>query len=65
MAAEVKTGARIEVGIPKPLFKINLTGYGDQYAATADGKRFLIRESPQGGSEAQVMVVLNWAAELK
>lgn len=67
MSAEIKTGQRIEVSTPKPLFQIPSKGEeaGADVAATRDGKRFLVLESDQANQETQIVVVLNWAAELK
>jgi len=66
MSAEINTGPRIEVGIPKPLFELPKGVFPDfEIAATGDGKRFLVIESDQSNQPAQILVVLNWAAELK
>jgi eukaryotic-like serine/threonine-protein kinase len=62
--AEIKGGSKMEPVVPKPLFPIQVSGSGDQYAVTADGKRFLVNES-LGGGEGQVNIVLNWTAEMK
>src|SRR5687768_7194708 len=43
MAVDVKTGSKLEVGIPKPLFKVDTSGHG-QFAVLGDGKRFLVNE---------------------
>jgi hypothetical protein len=69
MSAEIRTGPKIEATVPRRLFP-----YGDnssrpssnQFGVTADGKRFLIQEPVhKTGPSAEIMVVLNWAAELK
>jgi Tol biopolymer transport system component len=69
MSAEIRTGPKIEATVPRRLFP-----YGDnssrptsnQFAVTADGKRFLILDPVQKTvPSAEIMVVLNWAAELK
>jgi Tol biopolymer transport system component len=67
MSAEIKTGPRIDVGIPKTLFQVPLKSNlpGPDVAASGDGKRFLIVENVQSKQETQVTVVLNWTAELK
>jgi dipeptidyl aminopeptidase/acylaminoacyl peptidase len=64
MAVEVKTGSKLEVGVPKPLFKINVNGFG-QFAVSGDGKRFLVNELTGQSATGQITVVLNWAAEMK
>ena len=43
MAAEVKTGSTLEVGVPKPLFQMDISDLG-QLAVTGDGERFLVNE---------------------
>jgi Tol biopolymer transport system component len=66
MSAEIKTGSRIEAGVPRPLFRLPsafLRGVG--VAAAGDGKRFLVVEEGQQNQEAQVLVVVNWMAELR
>lgn len=66
MSAEIKTGPRIEVGVPKPLFQFRTGAFPDfEIAPTGDGKRFLVVEGEQAGQAARIMVVVNWAAELK
>jgi hypothetical protein len=61
MAVDVRRGASIELGTPKPLFDIPENAYG--YAATADGQRFLIAmPAPTTSAPAQPIVVLNWSA---
>src|SRR5439155_5529868 len=67
MSAEIRTGPKIEATVPRKLFP-----YGDnnlfqnQFGVTADGKRFLIMDPVQrAGPSAEIMVVVNWAAELK
>jgi eukaryotic-like serine/threonine-protein kinase len=64
VAVEVKTGSKLEVGVPKPLFKISVSGFA-QFAVLGDGKRFLVNELTGQSAEGQITVVLNWAAEMK
>jgi eukaryotic-like serine/threonine-protein kinase len=66
MAAEVKSGAALQTGIPQMLFQSRTTvsPIYIQYCATADGKKFLIRD-PAGEDVAPFTVVLNWTAALK
>jgi len=68
MSAEIRTGPKIEASVPRRLFPYghNLFPFGNQFAVTADGKRFLMLDPVQKtGQSAEIMVVLNWAAELK
>jgi Tol biopolymer transport system component/predicted Ser/Thr protein kinase len=64
MNAEIRTGSKIEAGIPKPLFK---HGTGALSLVAADGKRFLINEPVQKGEgeRPEISLVLNWAADIK
>ena len=64
MAVEIKTGAKIETGIPKPLFKYSAGQRGQTYTPSGDGKRFLVKESERTES-VPVTVVVNWTAGLK
>ena len=65
MSAEIKTGSHIEVGVPKPLFKFP-PGPGafrtskSRQRGMASGS-WWSRAEP-AGQQAQIMVVLNWAA---
>jgi hypothetical protein len=66
MSVEIRTGAAIEAGIPKPLFKFGTGVTGNRFAATADGQRLLINENLQKeeGPQEEINLVLNWAAEI-
>ena len=69
MAVEIKQGAKLETGLPKPLFETNiqvsLNNY--LYSVTGDGQKFLLRESvastPLGTTEP-IHLVINWPAAL-
>jgi len=66
MSAEIKTGLRIEAGVPKQLFRLPaISGPLTALAPAGDGKRFLVLESEQANQPAQVVVVVNWLAEMK
>jgi serine/threonine protein kinase len=66
MSVDIRLGSQIEVGVPKPLFKIVEGGpHTYLYAASGDGQRFLAAEDAQKGQPAPFMVVVNWTAELK
>ena len=61
VAVDVKAGATIETGVPRVLFQTGIYAnpFNDQYAVTADGKRFLILE-PLEQAIKPMTVVLNW-----
>jgi Tol biopolymer transport system component len=74
MAVDVRsTGATFEAGTPKALFDsgyLNLahSGFYHTYAVSPDGQRFLIPRPPAGSADTDsspIVVVLNWAAQLK
>ena len=65
MAAEVKSGAKFEAGVPKPLFNVRLSrGIDAWFDVTKDG-RFLIPVQVEQTFNASITVVVNWQAELK
>jgi Tol biopolymer transport system component len=68
MAVEVKsgTGAKegFEIGVPKALFNVPVTGIDVNYDVTDDGRRFLVVTNEET-TAAPITVVLNWTAELK
>ena len=65
MAASVKAGLKFEASSPVVLFPIANAWSGRKcYAASHDGKRFLIRKYLNEGP-VPINVVLNWTAELK
>ena len=70
MAVDMKLGVGIEAGIPRELFNVGFTPelYREDYAATADGQRFLIlrtlvKNAPP--SPPPITVVLNRMNRLK
>jgi Tol biopolymer transport system component len=68
MSAQIRTGPKIEATVPMRLFPYGDTSnnpFGNQFDVTADGKRFLMLDPVHTGQSAEIMVVLNWAAELK
>ncbi len=65
MAVDVKLGATIEVGIPKPLFSIPGLVSGSRFAMSGDGQEFIIPMAPQSGGRPAITTVLNWAANIK
>jgi serine/threonine protein kinase/Tol biopolymer transport system component len=68
MAAEVKPGTAFEVGLPKQIFHATRHARiiaGHDYAMTTDGKRFLIRETPDTAQEIEPLyLILNWPSLL-
>ena len=68
MAAEVKPGTAFEVGLPKQIFRATRHAHiraGHDYAMTNDGKRFLVRETPNIGQEIEPLyLILNWPSLL-
>jgi hypothetical protein len=67
MAAETRSGAGFEVGVPKPLFKTTLvetsiSGY--KWDVAADGRRFLVNTPTASHGGGQFVVVENWVSEL-
>jgi Tol biopolymer transport system component len=67
MSAEIRTGSKLDAGIPQPLFKFGTGTLGNRFAVTADSQRFLITESAQKdeGVQAEITLVLNWDAGIK
>ena len=68
MAVEVKTGETFEAGSPRVLFDTGLAaarrGPRNDYSASPDGQRFLLRVPTSAASEP-VQVLVNWPAVLK
>jgi len=65
MAATVRAGLKFEASRPVVLFPIaNAWSERNCYAASHDGKRFLIRKYLNEGP-IPINVVLNWTADLK
>src|SRR5262249_31356900 len=68
MSAEIKfTAGKLEVGVPKPLFRTRIKNSSDGpgYGVSADGQRFIVNNLVEGDNPAPMMVVLNWTADLK
>ena len=74
MAVEVSgKGSTFKVGVARPLFEIRVSGIGvdrgfpgsGYYAAARDGKRFLVAGTAQVPEHQQIVVMLNWTADLK
>jgi hypothetical protein len=70
MAASVRQGLPIRVGVPEQLFEINsLDGgypFGRNYDVAPDGRRFLaITYDPPPPPATEYHIILNWSQELK
>jgi hypothetical protein len=66
MSVTIRLGETIEAGVPKALFDYGVEGPGNRFGVTPDGRRFLIGERDQKARQtADIVVVLNWTAELK
>jgi Tol biopolymer transport system component len=60
-------GDRLDVSLPTELFEIHgLEGTGyDDYAVTADGKRFLVKVPIEEARKPQLQIVTNWTSLLE
>ena len=67
MSVEVRPGARLDLGTPRPLFTTRLRPNTslDQYAVTADGQRFIVMEPPTDAPLDAMTIVTNWTTLLK
>jgi Tol biopolymer transport system component len=65
MAAEVKSGARFEVGVPKPLFSVRLARDIDSWFDVTKDGRFLIPVQVEQTARTNMTVVVNWHTSLK
>ncbi|SPE34114.1 hypothetical protein SBA6_330009 [Candidatus Sulfopaludibacter sp. SbA6] len=63
-SAQIRTSPNLVVDAPKPLFKLGIGPYGNGFAVSADGQRFLINEFDQT-DESKITLVLNWAADIR
>ena len=67
MAVDVKPGTSFEASVPKTLFDtrvLSLTDFGNHYAVSADGQRFLINSTIETNA-SPISVLVNWTASLK
>jgi Tol biopolymer transport system component len=70
MSADVRAGPKIEIGIPKQVFRYSASALlgvpmgPPLYDVTGDGGKFLLNEALQGGMDP-ISVVLNWQTGLK
>jgi Tol biopolymer transport system component/tRNA A-37 threonylcarbamoyl transferase component Bud32 len=56
-----------KIGAPRVLFAtgLEMSSQADQYAPSADGKRFLLRRPAGAASRAELYVIVNWPTLLK
>ncbi len=64
MSVPVRTGPRIEVGIPSPLFDTGARAWED-FAISSDGQRFLAVVPQALAGEQPLTVIVNWTADLQ
>jgi len=67
-AVDVRAGATFEVGAPRTLFEMPLTGggyRGYRWAVSRDGQRFLVNTPTEEVSASRLIVVTNWTTELR
>jgi Tol biopolymer transport system component len=72
MAVEVSTKPDFRAGVPKPLFRVPVTGgvggapgIAWRWDVSPDGQRFLVNTAPEDRSSTPVTVVANWGGLLK
>jgi len=63
MAASVATTPTFSSAVAKPLFETH--GMGPGFEVSPDGKRFIIREKPEGEPPLAVHIVHNWFEEFR
>jgi hypothetical protein len=66
-AVEVREkGTSLELGTPQELFQANTFSMtGTPFAASADGKRFLINGTTAQTASQPLTLITNWTADLK
>jgi eukaryotic-like serine/threonine-protein kinase len=67
MAVDIEGDAGIKPGIPHMLFntELDVDPVNDQYAVTADGRRFLLLKPLAESASTPITIVLNWTSLLK
>ncbi|MBI1872474.1 MAG: hypothetical protein HYS05_01135, partial [Acidobacteria bacterium] len=70
MTAPVTSGPSFDAGLPAPLFRVRVPGgpgapAKSDYAATADGQRFVVNMVNEDSVTSSYVVVLNWPAALR
>jgi len=68
MAVPIDAAGQLAIGAPQALFQTGATAatnYRQMYAATKDGKRFLVNSPPQRLSGPHLTVIVNWTAAIQ
>jgi DNA-binding winged helix-turn-helix (wHTH) protein/Tol biopolymer transport system component len=71
MSAPVRTDGEFQPAAPVALFQTELDAYGipisgrNQYVASPDGRRFLLKQTPPDAPPSAITVVMNWRAMVK
>jgi dipeptidyl aminopeptidase/acylaminoacyl peptidase len=67
MQVDVVVGTAFQFGIPRPLFRVMVSGYNTLivFAVSPDGKRILVRAPAESSTKAQLNVIVNWPSLLK
>jgi hypothetical protein len=68
VAVEVRgNDGRLEVSLPTELFEVQgLEGTGyDDYAPSADGERFLVKQAVEEGRQPRLQIVTSWTSLLE
>ena len=66
MSVEVRAGAELETGAPRPLFQtriLPLVEARNHYDVSVDGQRFLVNSRPPEDSLLPINVVVGWSPE--
>jgi hypothetical protein len=67
MVVSLNIDSKIDSAVPRPLFNTGLSvdPIRDQFAATADGQRFLVQVPVVEGAPTPISVLVNWTASLR
>jgi hypothetical protein len=64
IAVDIKTGEKIESGIPRGLFDAGFAA-SNQYDVTPDGQHFYLLKPPTERTSTLITVTLNWTSLLE
>jgi len=66
MAVGLNIDSKIDSAVPQPLFntRLSIDPIRDQFAVTADGKRFLVQVPVVEGAPTPISVRVNWTRSL-
>ena len=73
MAVPVQFTPELQFGLPRILFEYKKwmsglpspTPYGNDYAVSPDGERFLLNAVDEAAPQSPITVIVNWMADLK